>query len=33
MIHWIGDRFAGGSNPDPYMPTGQSDIDITVCPS
>jgi fermentation-respiration switch protein FrsA (DUF1100 family) len=33
MIHWIGDRFAGGSNPDPYVPTGQSDIATTVCPS
>ena len=33
MIHWIGDRFAGGPNPDPYMPTGQSDVGITVCPS
>jgi hypothetical protein len=33
MIHWIGDRFARGANPDPYVPTGQSDIGITVCPS
>jgi len=33
MIHWIGDRFAGGANPDPYMPTGQSDVGITVCPT
>jgi alpha-beta hydrolase superfamily lysophospholipase len=33
MIHWIGDRFAGGTNPDPYMPTGQSDVGITVCPT
>ena len=33
MIHWIGDRFAGGANPDPYVPTGQSDIAQTVCPS
>jgi len=33
MIHWIGDRFAGGPNPDPYMPTGQSGVGVTVCPS
>jgi len=33
MTHWIADRFAGGANPDPYKPTGQSDIDITRCPS
>jgi hypothetical protein len=33
MIHWIADRFAGRSNPDPYMPNRQSDIGITVCPS
>jgi pimeloyl-ACP methyl ester carboxylesterase len=32
MTHWIADRFAGGANPDPYHPTGQSDIDITTCP-
>jgi len=33
MIHWIADRFAGVSNPDPYVPTGQSDIAATTCPS
>jgi hypothetical protein len=22
MITWIGDRFSGGANPDPYVPTG-----------
>jgi hypothetical protein len=33
MIHWIADRFAGGANPDPYVPVGQSDIATTVCPS
>ncbi|MGO9877298.1 MAG: lipase family protein [Acidimicrobiia bacterium] len=33
MIHWIADRFANGSNPDPYMPTGLPDIGTTVCPS
>jgi hypothetical protein len=31
MIHWIGDRFAGGANPDPYVPTGQNDIQATTC--
>jgi dipeptidyl aminopeptidase/acylaminoacyl peptidase len=31
MIRWISDRFAGGPNPDPYKPTGQSDVDITTC--
>jgi pimeloyl-ACP methyl ester carboxylesterase len=33
MIHWIADRFAGGTNPDPYVPTGQSDIQTTRCPA
>jgi dipeptidyl aminopeptidase/acylaminoacyl peptidase len=33
VIHWIADRFAGVANPDPYVPTGQNDIDITVCPN
>jgi dipeptidyl aminopeptidase/acylaminoacyl peptidase len=33
MIHWIADRFAGGSNPDPYAPTGLAGIGTTVCPS
>jgi pimeloyl-ACP methyl ester carboxylesterase len=32
MLRWIKDRFAGGANPDPYVPTGQSDIEITKCP-
>jgi secretory lipase len=32
MIHWITDRFAGGSNPDPYVPTGMAGIQITTCP-
>ncbi len=32
MIHWIGDRFAGVANPDPYVPTGQNDIQTTTCP-
>ena len=29
MIHWITDRFAGGPTPDPYVPTGQNDIEVT----
>jgi dipeptidyl aminopeptidase/acylaminoacyl peptidase len=33
MIHWIADRFAGVANPDPYVPTGQNDIQTTTCPS
>lgn len=33
MIHWITDRFAGDPTPDPYVPTGQSDIEVTSCPS
>ena len=32
MVHWIGDRFAGGANPDPYKPTGLAGIDQTTCP-
>jgi pimeloyl-ACP methyl ester carboxylesterase len=31
MTHWIADRFADGANPDPYVPTGQSNIDKTTC--
>jgi dipeptidyl aminopeptidase/acylaminoacyl peptidase len=22
MVHWMADRFAGGANPDPYVPVG-----------
>jgi pimeloyl-ACP methyl ester carboxylesterase len=33
MLHWISDRFAGGTSPDPYTPTGATDIDITTCPA
>jgi pimeloyl-ACP methyl ester carboxylesterase len=33
MIHWIADRFAGGSNPDPYQPVGLAGIETTTCPS
>ncbi len=32
MIRWIADRFAGGSNPDPYAPTGQKNVQVTKCP-
>ena len=32
MLHWISDRFAGGTNPDPYKPTGLANIDTTTCP-
>ena len=31
MIHWIADRFAGGPTPDPYLPTGQNDVDRMQC--
>ena len=33
MIHWISDRFAGGTNPDPYVPTGQPGIQSSRCPT
>jgi hypothetical protein len=26
MLHWIADRFAGGPNPDPYVPVGVTGI-------
>ena len=26
MVKWISDRFAGGANPDPYVPLGQPSI-------
>ena len=32
MIQWIANRFAGVPNPDPYVPTGQPDVAVTVCP-
>ena len=31
MITWIGDRFAGDPNPDPYKPTGQPEVQTTTC--
>jgi fermentation-respiration switch protein FrsA (DUF1100 family) len=33
MLTWIGDRFAGGANPDPYVPTGQADVQAQTCPA
>lgn len=30
MIHWIADRFAGGTNPDPYVPTGLDGVTPTT---
>jgi len=33
MIHWIADRFAGGANPDSYVPTGLPNVKTTTCPS
>ena len=32
MVQWISHRFAGGANPDPYVPTGQATIGIKTCP-
>jgi pimeloyl-ACP methyl ester carboxylesterase len=31
MVHWIADRFAGGTNPDPYQPVGATGIDDSDC--
>jgi fermentation-respiration switch protein FrsA (DUF1100 family) len=33
MVHWIADRFAGAPSPDRTAPSGQSDIQVTTCPS
>ena len=33
MLTWIGDRFGGGANPDPYAPVGQSDVQAQTCPA
>jgi alpha-beta hydrolase superfamily lysophospholipase len=33
MMTWIGDRFAGGPNPDPYAPVGQADVQTQTCPA
>ena len=32
MIQWMKHRFEDGANPDPYAPTGQSDVQVTRCP-
>jgi hypothetical protein len=26
MLQWITDRFAGGANPDPYVPVGVTGV-------
>jgi pimeloyl-ACP methyl ester carboxylesterase len=31
MIRWISDRFASGTNPPPFEPTGQPDVQVTNC--
>jgi pimeloyl-ACP methyl ester carboxylesterase len=33
MTHWIADRFQGAPTPDTYAPVGQSDVQITACPT
>jgi alpha-beta hydrolase superfamily lysophospholipase len=33
MLTWIGDRFAGDTNPDPYAPVGQTDVQTQTCPA
>ena len=33
MTRWIADRFQGAPNPDSYAPVGQSDVQITACPT
>lgn len=30
-LTWLGNRFAGDPTPDPYFPTGQADVQATVC--
>lgn len=31
MLTWIGARFADQPTPDPYVPTGQADVEVTGC--
>ncbi len=31
MLTWIGGRFADQPTPDPYVPTGQADVEVTGC--
>ncbi len=33
MVHWIRDRFAGDTDPDPYAPVGLPGVQVTTCPS
>jgi alpha-beta hydrolase superfamily lysophospholipase len=33
MLTWIGNRFANVTNPDPLVPTGQSDVQAQTCPA
>jgi fermentation-respiration switch protein FrsA (DUF1100 family) len=33
MIHWIDDRFGGTAAPGSFKPTGQSDVQISGCPT
>lgn len=33
VTHWIGDRFAGGTEPDPYAPKGRPGVTRTRCPA
>jgi hypothetical protein len=32
MVHWVTDRFAGQTNPDPYQPVGLPGVQTTTCP-
>jgi pimeloyl-ACP methyl ester carboxylesterase len=31
MVHWMADRFAGRSNPDPYKPVGEAGVEVSRC--
>jgi len=33
VTHWIGDRFAGGPEPDPFVPKGRPGVASTRCPA
>jgi pimeloyl-ACP methyl ester carboxylesterase len=33
MIQWMKNRFDDGTNPDPYAPTGQGDVEVMRCPA
>jgi pimeloyl-ACP methyl ester carboxylesterase len=32
MVQWMADRFAGDSDPDPYVPVGEAGVQTTTCP-